>query len=44
LDVGFTLNFASSRAYADKFGNNSKIIPAEPANGSEFKKVKEDVS
>jgi len=42
LDVGFTRNFASSQAYVDKFGNNSTIIPAEPADGLAFKKVKGD--
>ena len=43
LDVGFTRNFASSQAYVDKFGNNNNIIPAEPADGLAFKKVKGDV-
>jgi hypothetical protein len=33
LEVGFTRNFASSQAYADKFGNNPDVIPADPAEG-----------
>lgn len=43
LDVGFTRNYASSQAYADKYKNNKNIIPAEPAKGLEFKKVPGDV-
>src|SRR5205085_1335213 len=43
LDVGFTRNFASSQAYADKYGNNPKIIPAKAAQGLAFKKVPGDV-
>jgi len=43
LDIGFTRNYASSQAYVDKFGNNSKVIPPESANGLDFKKVKGDV-
>jgi hypothetical protein len=39
LDVGFTRNFASSQAYADKYGNNPKIIPAKASGGLKFKKV-----
>src|SRR5207248_1627817 len=36
-------NFASSQAYADKYGNNPKIIPAKAAQGLAFKKVPGDV-
>jgi hypothetical protein len=43
LDIGFTRNFASSQAYADRYGNNANIIPAKPAQGLAFKKVKGDV-
>jgi len=43
LDIGFTLNFASSQAYADRYGNNANIIPAKPAQGLTFKKAKGDV-
>jgi phosphatidylserine/phosphatidylglycerophosphate/cardiolipin synthase-like enzyme len=43
LDVGFARNFASSQAYADKYGNNPNVIPDVPANGLDFKKVKGDV-
>ncbi len=43
LDVGFTRNFASSQAYADKYGNNEKIIPADATTGLDFKKVPGDV-
>ncbi len=39
LEVGFTRNFASSQAYADKFGNNRAIIPAVPAEGLSFVKL-----
>src|SRR5215471_10972259 len=39
LDVGFTRNFASSQAYVDKFGNNTKVIPANADQGLDFKKV-----
>jgi phosphatidylserine/phosphatidylglycerophosphate/cardiolipin synthase-like enzyme len=43
LDVGFTRNYASSQAYADKYGNNPKIIPTDADTGLDFKKVKGDV-
>jgi len=43
LDVGFTRNFASSQAYVDKYGNNPNVIPADPVQGLDFKKVKGDV-
>ena len=43
LDVGFARNFASSQAYADKYGNNAAIIPENKADGLDFKKVKGDV-
>jgi hypothetical protein len=43
LDVGFTRNYASSQAYADKYGNNPNIIPANPAQGLSFTKVAGDV-
>jgi phosphatidylserine/phosphatidylglycerophosphate/cardiolipin synthase-like enzyme len=43
LDVGFTRNYASSQAYADKYGNNPNIIPAVADKGLDFKKVKGDV-
>ena len=39
LDVGFTRNFASSQAYADMFGNNTKLIPAKANQGLTFKKL-----
>jgi hypothetical protein len=38
VDVGFTRNFASSQAYADQFGNNPDIIPADPKDGLDFEK------
>jgi len=43
LDVGFTRNFASSQAYADRYKNNPNIIPAKPDAGLKFKKVTGDV-
>lgn len=39
LDVGFARNFASSQAYADKYGNNAKVIPANADDGLKFKKI-----
>ena len=39
LDVGFTRNFASSQAYADTYGNNPNIIPADPSRGLAFQKL-----
>ncbi|MFN3229197.1 MAG: phospholipase D-like domain-containing protein, partial [Asticcacaulis sp.] len=38
LDVGFTRNFASSQAYAERFGNNPNIIPKRAAEGLAFDK------
>jgi phosphatidylserine/phosphatidylglycerophosphate/cardiolipin synthase-like enzyme len=38
VDVGFTRNFASSQAYAEQFGNNPDIIPADAKDGLDFKK------
>jgi PLD-like domain len=43
LDVGFTRNFASSQAYADRYGNNTKVIPATANAGLDFHKVPGDV-
>ncbi len=43
LDVGFTRNFASSQAYVDKYGNNTKVIPTIANKGLKFKKAKGDV-
>jgi hypothetical protein len=43
LDVGFTRNFASSQAYADRYGNNPNVIPAEADQGLDFQKVAGDV-
>jgi hypothetical protein len=38
IDVGFTRNFASSQAYAEKFGNRDDIIPAKVDEGLQFVK------
>jgi phosphatidylserine/phosphatidylglycerophosphate/cardiolipin synthase-like enzyme len=38
LDVGFTRNFASSQAYADRYKNNQNIIPVDADTGLKFKK------
>lgn len=43
LDVGFTRNFASSQAYADRYKNNPSIIPTNPNAGLKFKKLPGDV-
>jgi len=43
LDVGFTRGFASSQAYAEKYGNNPNIIPVKADAGLAFKKVAGDV-
>src|ERR1700722_4412616 len=43
LDVGFTRGYASSQAYADRYGNNANIIPANAADGLSFDKVPGDV-
>jgi hypothetical protein len=43
LDLGFTRNFASSQAYADRYKNNPSIIPAKADDGLKFKKVSGDV-
>lgn len=44
LDVGFTRNFASSQAFADKYMKiANKIIPAKADQGLKFQKVPGDV-
>ncbi|AYG69258.1 MULTISPECIES: phospholipase D-like domain-containing protein [unclassified Rhizobium] len=43
LDIGFTRNFASSQAYADKFGNNPDVIPSDADQGLTFTKLPGDV-
>jgi PLD-like domain len=44
LDVGFTRNFASSQAYADRYGNAPDIIPPKAEEGLDFtKKTATDV-
>ncbi|HKB79732.1 MAG TPA: phospholipase D-like domain-containing protein [Thermoanaerobaculia bacterium] len=43
LDVGFTRNFASSQAYADRYGNNPAVIPAKASGGLKFHKLAGDV-
>jgi phosphatidylserine/phosphatidylglycerophosphate/cardiolipin synthase-like enzyme len=43
LDVGFTRNYASSQAYADRYENNPNIIPKVPSKGLTFQKVPGDV-
>ncbi len=43
LDVGFTRNFASSQAYADKYKNNKNIIPGNAGGGLQFNKTPGDV-
>jgi phosphatidylserine/phosphatidylglycerophosphate/cardiolipin synthase-like enzyme len=43
LDVGFTRNFASSQAYADRYGNNPGVIPTKADEGLGFTKVPGDV-
>lgn len=43
LDVGFTRNFASSQAYAERYHNQPDIIPAVAADGLKFQKVEGDV-
>ncbi len=43
LDVGFTRNFASSQAYADKYKNDEHVIPVDAAQGLSFKKIPGDV-
>ncbi len=43
LDVGFARNFASSQAYADRYGNNPDVIPVQADQGLDFKKVDGDV-
>jgi hypothetical protein len=43
LDVGFTRGYASSQAYADKYGNNTNLIPTNAATGLSFPKVAGDV-
>jgi hypothetical protein len=43
LDVGFTRNFASSQAYADKYKNNPNIMPPKADEGLGFQKIPGDV-
>ncbi|MDE2110889.1 MAG: hypothetical protein KGJ79_07085 [Alphaproteobacteria bacterium] len=43
LDVGFTRNFASSQAYAERYKNNPNVIPAKADDGLKFKKLPGDV-
>ena len=43
LDVGFTRNFASSQAYADRYGNDPGVIPARADDGLAFVKRPGDV-
>jgi hypothetical protein len=43
LDVGFTRNYASSQAYADRYKNTPNIIPDDADKGLKFKKVPGDV-
>ena len=43
LDVGFTRGYASSQAYAEKYGNNPKVIPVDANTGLDFKKLPGDV-
>jgi phosphatidylserine/phosphatidylglycerophosphate/cardiolipin synthase-like enzyme len=43
LDLGFTRNFASSQAYADRYKNNPNVIPAKANAGLKFKKASGDV-
>lgn len=43
LDVGFTRSYASSQAYADRYGNNANVIPASANAGLTFPKVPGDV-
>ena len=43
LDLGFTRNYASSQAYADRFGNDADIIPVKANAGLAFRKVPGDV-
>ncbi len=42
LDVGFTRGFASSQAYAEKFGNNPNVIPSKES-GLTFQKIPGEV-
>lgn len=39
VDFGYTRNFASSQAYAERFGNNPDIIPANADDGLNFDKA-----
>lgn len=43
LDVGFTRNFASSQAYADRYKNNPNVIPAKANTGLKFHKLQGDL-
>lgn len=39
LDVGFTRNFASSQAFAEKFGDRPELIPDKASAGLEYQKA-----
>jgi hypothetical protein len=43
LDVGFTRNFASSQAFAEKYHNNPNVIPQKADEGLQFQKIAGDV-
>src|SRR5574341_363898 len=43
LDVGFTRNFASSQAYAERYQNRTDVIPGVADEGLSFKKVPGDI-
>ena len=43
LDIGFTRNFASSQAYAEKFQNRTDVIPSNADAGLTFKKLAPDI-
>lgn len=43
LDVGFTRNFASSQAFAEKFGSQPELIPDRASAGLEYAKAKGSV-
>lgn len=43
INIGFARNFASSQAYADKYGNNPNVIPAQADDGLKFHKLAGDV-
>ena len=39
LDIGFTRNFASSQAFAEKFGDRPELIPDKASAGLEYQKA-----